>query len=74
MVEDSIPKALWREMKDTVKQRHGWILQGREEGGVMLPSSPLQPTLDIQGPLPLLPHQKIDSLQIKAALDQDVPL
>ena len=48
MVEDSIPKALWREMKDTAKQRDGQIPQVREERGVMLPSTPLQPTVDIQ--------------------------
>ena len=57
-------QGLWREMKDTVKQRDGQILQVREEGGVMLLSTPLQPIVDIQGPLPLLPHQKIDSLQL----------
>ena len=67
-------KALWREMKDIVKQRDGQILQVREEGGVMVPSASLQPTVDIQGPLPLLPHQMIDSSQIGAALDQDLPL
>ena len=58
MVEDSIPKALWKEIKDTVKQRNGQILLVRE-GGMMLPSTPLQPKVNIQGPLPLLPQQKI---------------
>ena len=61
-------------MKDTVKQRNGQILQVREEGGVMLPSTPLQPTVDIQGPLLLLPHQNIDPSQIGAVLDQDLHL
>ena len=74
MTEDSIPKALWKEMKDTGKQRYVQILQVREEGGVMLPSPPLQHTVDSQGPLPLLPHQKIDSLQTGAVLDWDLHL
>ena len=42
MAEDSIPQALWKEMKDAGKQRNGQILQVREEGGVMLLSPPLQ--------------------------------
>ena len=46
MAEDSIPKALWKEMKDTGKQRNGKILQMREDRGVMLPSPPLQHTVD----------------------------
>ena len=40
----------------------------------MLPSTPLQPTADIQGPLQLLPHQKTGSSQIGAAWDQDLHL
>ena len=41
MVEDFIPKALWKEMKVIVKWRNGQILQVKEEGGVMFPSTPL---------------------------------
>ena len=72
MVKDSIPKGLWKEMKDTAKQRNGQILLVREKGGVMPPSTPLQPTVNIQGSLPLLPHQKIDPSQIGAVLGQDL--
>ena len=60
-------------MKVTGKQRNGQILQVREEG-VMNLSPPLQHTVDSQGPLSLLPHQKIDSLQTGAVLDQDLHL
>ena len=74
MVEDFIPKAPWKEMKGIVKQRNGQILQVKEEGGVMLPSTPPQPTVDIQGPLQLLPHHETDSSQIGAALDQGLHL
>ena len=74
MVEDSIPKALWKELTDTAKQRNSQILLVTEEGGVMLPSTPLQPAVNIQGPLPLLPHQKIDPSQTGAVLDQDFHL
>ena len=74
IAEDSIPKALWKEMKDTDKQRKGQILQVREEGEVMFPSPSLQPTVDNQGHLLLLPHLRIDSLQIEAVLDQDLHL
>ena len=52
MAEDSIPKALWKEMKDIGKQRIGQILQVREEGEVMLPSPPLQHTINSQEPPP----------------------
>ena len=44
MVKDFIPKALWKEMKGILKQGNGHILQVKEEGGVVLPSTPLQPT------------------------------
>ena len=74
MVEDCIPKALWKEIRDIGKQRNGQILQVREEGEVMFLSPPLQLTVDNQGPHSLLPHQKIDSLQIGAVLDQDLHL
>ena len=43
MVEDFIHKALWKEMKVKVKQRSGQILQVKEEGGVMFPSTPYNP-------------------------------
>ena len=74
MVEDFIPKALWKEMKVTVKQRNGQNLQVKEEEGVMFPSTPLHPIGDIQRPLQHQPHQKTGSSQIGAALDQDLHL
>ena len=74
MVEDSIPKALWKEMRDMGKKKNGHVLQVMEEGGEMFPSPPLQPTDHIQGPLPLLHHQKIDFLWTGAVLDQGLPL
>ena len=70
MVEDFIPKALWKEMKVIVKQRNGQILQVKEEEGVMFPSTPLQ----LIGPLQHQPHQKTGSSQTGAALDQDLHL
>ena len=74
MVEDFIPKALWKEMKVIVSQRNGQVLQVKEEEGVMFPSTSLQPIADIQGPLQHQPHQKTGSSQIGAALDQDLYL
>ena len=74
MVKDFILKALWKEMKVIVKWRNGQILQVKEEGGVMFPSTPLQAIADIQGPLQHQPHQKTGSSQIGAALDQDLHL
>ena len=44
MVEDFIPKTPWKEMRCIVKQRNCQTLQVKEEGGVILPSTPLQPT------------------------------
>ena len=61
-------------MKDIGKWRNGWILQVMEEGEMMLPYLPLWHTANSQGPLPLLPHLKIDFLQIGAVLDQDLHL
>ena len=40
----------------------------------MLISTPLQPTTGIQGPIPPLPHQKIDSSQTGAVLGRDLHL
>ena len=52
MVEDSIPKVLWKEMKDIDKKRNGQFLQVMEEKGGIFPSLPLQPTDHIPGCLP----------------------
>ena len=61
-------------MKDIGKERNGQILQVMEEGKMMLPSLPLQSTANSQGPLSLLPHQKIGFLQTGVVLDQDLHL
>ena len=61
-------------MKDIGKKRNGQFLQVIKEEGGIFPSLPLQPTDHIQGPLPFLPHLKIDFLQTGAVLDQDLPL
>ena len=74
MVEDSIPMALWKEMRDIGKKKNGQVLQVMEEEGEIFPSPPLLPTDHIQGPLLLLPHLKIDFLWTEAVLDQDLPL
>ena len=50
MVEDSIPKAFWKEMRDIGKKRNGQVLQVMEEKGEIFPSPPPQPTDYIQGP------------------------
>ena len=68
MAEDFIPKAPWKGMRGIVKWKNGQTLQVKEEGGVMLIYTPLQPTAGIQGPLQPLPHQKIDSSQTGAVL------
>ena len=70
MVGDFIHMALWKEMKVIVKQRIGQILQVKEEEGVMFPSTHLQ----LIGPLQHQPHQKTDSSQTGAVLDQDLHL
>ena len=70
MVEDFIPKALWKEMKVIVKWRNGQFLQVKEGEGVMLPSTSLQPV----GPLQHQPHQKTGFSQTGVALDQDLHL
>ena len=59
MAEDFIPKTPWKGMRGIVKWKNGQTLQVKEEGGVMVISTPLQPTAGIQGPLQPLPHQKI---------------
>ena len=68
MAEDFIPKAPWKGMRGIVKWKNGETLQVKEEGGVMLMSTPLQPTAVIQGLLQPLPHQKIDSSQTGVVL------
>ena len=69
MAQDFIPKAPWKGMRGIVKWKNGQTLQVKEEGGVMLISTPLQPTAGIQGLLQPLPHQKIDSSQTGVVLD-----
>ena len=73
MVEDSIPKALWKEMKGIGRNRNGQALQVMGEKGEIFPSPPLQLMDHIRGPLPLLPHLRIDFLWTGVVLDQDLP-
>ena len=60
MEEDSIPKALWKEMRDIGRKRNGQVLQvmGEKEEIFLFP--PLQFKNHIKGPHPLLPHLRID--------------
>ena len=74
MVEDSIPKALWKEMRDIGRKRNGQVLQVMGERGEIFPSPPPQLMDHIKGPLPLLPHLRMDFLQTGAVLDQDLLL
>ena len=74
MGEDSIPKALWKEMRDIGRKRNGQVLQVMGERGQIFPSPPPQLADHIKGPLPLLFHLTIDFLQTGVVLDQDLPL
>ena len=74
MVKDSISKALWKEMRDIGRKRNGQVLQVMGERGEIFLSPPPQLTDHIKGPLPLLPHLRIDFLWTGAVLDQDLLL
>ena len=74
MVEDSIPKALWKEMRDIGRKRNGQVLQVMGERGEIFLSPPPQLANHIKGPLPLLPYPRIDFLQTGVVLDWDLPL
>ena len=74
MEEGSIPKVLWKEMRDIGRKRKGQVLQVTGERGEIFPSPPPQLADHIKGPLPLLPYLKIDFLQTGAVLDQDLLL
>ena len=74
MGEDSILKVLWKEMRDIGRKRNGQVLQVMGEMGEIFPSLPLQLMDHIKGPLPLLPHLRIDFLWAGVVLDQDLPL
>ena len=74
MGEDSIPKALWKEMRDIGRKRNGQVLQVMGEWGEIFPSPPPQLVDHIKGPLPLLPHLRIDFIWTGVVLDQDLPL
>ena len=74
MVEDSIPKALWNEMKGIGRKRNGQVLQVMGEKGEIFPSPPLQLMDHIKGPLPLLPHPKIDFLLDWSSIRSGSPL
>ena len=60
MVEDSIPKALWKEMRDIGRKRNGQVLQVMGERGEIFPSPSPQLADHINGPLPILLHPRID--------------
>ena len=47
MEEDFIPKSPWKGMRGIVRWKNGHTLQLKKEGGVMLISTPLQPTAGI---------------------------
>ena len=74
MEEDSIPKALWKEMRDIGRKRNGQVLQVMGERAEIFPSPPPQLADHIKGPLPLLPHLRIDFLWTGVVLEQDLPL
>ena len=52
-----------KEMRDIGRKRNGQVLQVMGEKGEIFPSPPLQLIDHIKGPLPLLPHLRIDFLQ-----------
>ena len=68
MEEDSIPKVLWKEMRDIGRKRNGQVLQVMG-GGEIFPSPPPQLVDHIKGPLPLLPHLRIDFLWTGVVLE-----
>ena len=74
MEEDSIPKALWNEMRDIGRKRNGQVLQAMGEKEEIFPSPPPQLVDHIKGSLPLLPHLRIDFLWTGVVLEQDLLL
>ena len=74
MGEDSIPKALWKEMRNIGRRRNGQILKVIGERGEIFPSPPPPIVYHIKGPLPLLPNPRIDFLQTAVVIDQDLSL
>ena len=74
MGEDSIPKVLWKEIRDIGRKRNGQVLQVMRERGEIFPSPPPQLADHIKGPFPLLSHLRIDFLWTGVVLDQDLPL
>ena len=70
MEEDSIPKALWKGMRDIGRKRNGQVPQVIGERGEIFPSPPPQLVDYTKGPLPLLPHPRIDFLWTGVVLEQ----
>ena len=63
------------ERNESIGRWEEWSGPASDGGGRRtFPFPPHWPTDHIQGPLPLLPHQKIDFLQTGAVLGLDLPL
>ena len=60
MEEDSIPRPLWKEIREIGRKRNGQVLPVMEEEGETSLFLPLQYKSHNKGPHPLLPHLKID--------------
>ena len=60
--EDSIPKALSKEIREIGRKKNGQVLQVMGEKEEIFPSPLLQLKDHTKGLLPLLPHQRIDFL------------
>ena len=63
MEGEFIPKALWKEMRDIGRKKNGQVLQVMGEKEEIFLSPPPQLMNHIKGPLPLLPHLRIDFSQ-----------
>ena len=74
MEGDSIPKALWKEIRDIGRKRNGQVLQVMGEKKEIFLPPPLQLVDHIKGPLPLLLHLRIDFVCTGVVLEQDLLL
>ena len=63
MEEEFIPKDLWEEVRDIGRKKSGQVLQVMGEKEEIFLSPPPQLMNHIKGPLPLLPHLRIDFSQ-----------
>ena len=74
MEKDSIPRPLWKEIREIDRKRNGQVLQvmGQKEETVLFLPPPFKS--QNKGPHPLLPHLRTDFSWIGVVKEQDLLL